>query len=126
MLSREHRFHGHNSVRTAYARGQVVRGQSFSLRYSRNERRQTYRAAVVVSRKVSKSAVVRNRLRRRLYEQIRLSTKSLNSSYDLVWIVFDTGLLSLSGQQLANEVHGLLAKAAIKSSDNSREDTSVL
>ena len=58
MIHHTHRFHGRSSLRFVYQQGQVVRGQLVSLRYVRNGRQQLYRVAVVVSRKVSKSAVV--------------------------------------------------------------------
>ena len=52
MISQAHRFHGRNSLRFVYQRGQQVRGGALSLRYASNPRRQSYRMAVVVSRKV--------------------------------------------------------------------------
>ena len=67
MIARAHRFHGHNSLRYVYGRGKIIRGQFFSLKYALNSKRRRYRAAVVVSRKVHKSAVVRNRIRRETF-----------------------------------------------------------
>ena len=65
MLGKLHRFHGYNALNLAHKQGQVVRGPAMSLKYMLNTRRQIYRVAVVVSKKVSKSAVTRNRIRRR-------------------------------------------------------------
>jgi ribonuclease P protein component len=72
MISRSHRFHGYNSLRHVYRHGRMARGSQFAVKAALNPRRQTYRVAVVVSRKVNKSAVARNRMRRRLYELVRV------------------------------------------------------
>jgi len=88
MLASQHRFHGLNSLSYAYRHGQTVRGAQLSLKYALNQRRQTYRVAVVVSRKVDKSAVVRNRIRRRIYEVVRLHDTGIKVPYDLIFTVF--------------------------------------
>ena len=71
MLIRAHRFHGYNSLRGVYGRGQTLRASLLNLKYQWREPNRPYRVAVVVSRKVSKSAVVRGRIRRRIYEIVR-------------------------------------------------------
>ena len=60
-----------NSLRVVYKYGQTARSQQLTMRYHLHEKRQTYRCAVVVSKKVEKSAVARNRIRRRIFEVIR-------------------------------------------------------
>jgi ribonuclease P protein component len=102
MIKSSHRFHGRSSLRFVYQRGQTVRGAHLSLRYVRNTRTETYRAAVVVSRKVSKSAVIRNRIRRRLYEIIRLQGANITEPHDLVFTVY--------GEEVAHMSHATLKK----------------
>ena len=85
----------------------------FSLKYVQNQRSTTYRAAVVVSRKVSKSAVVRNRIRRRIYEAIRAVESSIKTPYDLVFLVREPDLAKLKSKELTGRVLGQLAKAGI-------------
>ncbi len=113
MISREHRFHGHNSLQYVYKRGKMVRTGALSLKYTPNARRNDYRLAVVVSRKVSKFAVVRNRIRRRIYEVVRLQSADFNTVHDITILVYDEKLAILPANQLANEIHKLLKKAAI-------------
>ena len=86
MISRKHRFHGYGSLRHVYQHGKTSRGSLFAIKSSPNPKRTTYRAAVVVSRKVNKSAVVRNRIRRRLYEA--LAELKIENPYDIVITVF--------------------------------------
>lgn len=110
MLARPFRFHGYGSLNRAYRDGQTVRGQFMSLRFARRPGK-TYRVAVVVSRKVSKSAVVRNRIRRRIYEQVRQSTLVPPES-DLVFTVFSEQVAELPTDKLQGTIKELLQKTA--------------
>ena len=111
MLSRSHRFHGLNALSFTYKRGQVVRGPLLSLKYANNNRRTTFRVAVVVSRKVDKSAVVRNRIRRRVYEIVRLEADKITEPYDLIFTAFNAQLAEMPAADLHRQVVALLRKA---------------
>jgi ribonuclease P protein component len=110
MINVRHRFHGHGSLRAVYQRGRTVRGPFMNLRFASRDPRRPYRAAIVVSRKVSKSAVVRNRIRRRLYESIRTSPAGVAPGTDLVFTVFDERLGGLPAAELQAAVDELLRK----------------
>lgn len=124
MISRSHRFHGRGSLKLVYGRGQTVRTSWLVLRYLKNERRSDYRAAVVVSRKVSKSAVVRNQIRRRLYELIRLAGPEFADVYDLILTVHDELPAKLPAAELDRAVSEVLAKAGIISAAHDIVNTS--
>lgn len=113
MLARQYRFHGLGSLNYAYRQGKTVRGQSLALRYVPNSRRHRYRVAVVVSRKVHKSAVVRNRIRRRIYEVVRTDLPVTTPPHDLVITVFSDTLATVPAAELHQLVVGLLKKAGL-------------
>ncbi|HSW66030.1 MAG TPA: ribonuclease P protein component [Bacillota bacterium] len=113
MITQAHRFHGRSSLRFVYLRGQTVRAGAISLKYALNTRQGGYRVAVVVSRKVSKSAVVRNRIRRRMYEIIRNRSKLITAPYDLVFTAYDESTATVSHQQLQQSVVGALTRAGV-------------
>jgi ribonuclease P protein component len=113
VLRRSNRFHGYNSLRSVYQTGQTVRGPLLSLRYAPSKKAE-YRAAVVVSRKVAKSAVVRGRIRRRVFEQIRLQA-STQPPYDLVWTAFSDQLATLPASELKVLINEMLAKVGVAS-----------
>jgi ribonuclease P protein component len=115
MIGRTHRFHGRGSIGRLYANGKSVRTGSLALKYSQNPKRREYRAAVVVSRKVSKSAVVRNRIRRRIYEHVRILSSSFTGPYDLVFTVFDEKIATVSPTELAADIAKLCKKAGLTS-----------
>lgn len=104
MISRRHRFHGYGSLRRVYREGRVARGPFFAVKALENPRRDNYRLAVVVSRKVSKSAVVRNRIRRRLYETVRHLEPGLEGPYDIVISVFNDQLIDEPQKSLESQL----------------------
>lgn len=111
MLARINRFHGYNALNFAHKQGQVVRGPAMSLKYVLNQRRHAYRVAVVVSKKVSKSAVTRNRIRRRVYEAVRTQATAIHKPYDLVFMVYDEKVATVDAGQLQKNVSDLLRKS---------------
>lgn len=113
MIQQAHRFHGRRSLNLVFKRGQVLRGPLLLLKYIHNSRIRGYRTAVVVSRKVSKSAVVRNRIRRRIYEAVREVENQIGRPYDLVFIVRVEGLARIKSSELRHAVHGHLLKAGV-------------
>lgn len=113
MLTRAHRFHGRSSLRFVYQHGQTVRAQQLACRYAANPRRQTYRVAVVVSRKVHKSAVIRNRIRRRLYEAIRDQESDFGRPFDMVITVFSDTLADMPTVALRNTLQQTMQRAGL-------------
>jgi len=104
MLDRTHRFHGLGSLRFVYRQGETARGPLGALKYAHNPRRKDWRMAVVVSRKVHKSAVVRNRIRRRVYEVIRSLEPRIVGAYDIVFIAYNDQIAAMP----ADELHAFL------------------
>jgi ribonuclease P protein component len=104
MINRVHRFHGYGSLRQVYRQGKSTRGPLFAVKSLLNERRKSYRVAVVVSRKVNKSAVARNRMRRRLYELVRELDSQISGPFDIVITVFQNNLLETPHKQLHSQL----------------------
>jgi ribonuclease P protein component len=100
MIGRTHRFHGFNALRHVYSRGNTTRSSLIAVKSLANPRRDSYRAAVVVSRKVHKSAVVRNRIRRRIYEIIRHLQPRLAGPFDIVITVFSDQVAEMPAPDL--------------------------
>lgn len=114
MISRLYRFHGHGSLGFAYRKGTTVRNQLLALRFVANNRVQHYRAAVVVSRKVHKSAVVRNRIRRRIYAIVREELPPTIAPHDLIVTIFSDKVAGLPAAELRQMVVTLLKKAGLR------------
>jgi ribonuclease P protein component len=113
MISTKHRFHGYGSLKYVYRHGRTVRGPLFAIKSVSNPRRQSYRFAVVVSRKVNKSAVARNRIRRRLYETLRQMESSIDGGQDIVLTVFQDSILQEPPANLSRQLKKQLKEAGL-------------
>ncbi len=111
MISTLFRFHGHNSLRYVYSNGKAVRSQLFTVKYIPNSHRKHPRFSVVISKKVIKSAVGRNRVRRRLYEYLRINIPNLTGVYDVVVICTSAELRTLPYAQITEQLDQLFNKA---------------
>lgn len=116
MISRKNRFHGYGSLKFVYRYGRTMRAPLFATKVIANPKRSSYRFAVVVSRKVDKSAVKRNRIRRRLYEAMRELSPDIKEPYDIVLSVFSNGVAEEPYGKLVRQLkkqlreHGVLVK----------------
>jgi len=113
MIGRTHRFHGRAGIARLLKNGQMVRCGALNLRYAPNPRVSGYRLAVVVSRKVSKSAVVRNRIRRRIYERVRILSSSFAVPHDLSLSAYDAQIAEMPAAELDAEVAKIFARAKL-------------
>ena len=113
MITRSHRFHGHGSLRYLYTRGKTIRANQLTVRYIINTRRDTYRLAVVVSKKVHKSAIVRNRIRRRLYEIVRNNQDRITEPYDIALIIFSPIIAEMEQPKLETLMIDLFSRSEI-------------
>jgi len=113
MIPSPFRFHGHNSLRYVYTNGKAVRSQPLTIKWVKNTHRSKPRISVVVSKKVIKSAVGRNRIRRRIYEYMRTHLDKLNDVYDIVVITTSPELKDMPHDELSALIGGLLDKAGV-------------
>ena len=112
MIKRQYRFRGHRALGRVYKNGVSARTQPILIKYLPNNRDYS-RFAVVVSKKVSKSAPKRNRIRRRIYELVRLEYDNLKPGYDIVIVVFDASLAEISGSELSDLFQKLISRTEL-------------
>lgn len=113
MLSFTHRFHGHGSLRYVYKNGQAVRSRVLTVKYIKNPHRKHSRFAVVVSKKVHKGAVGRNRIRRRVYEVIREEFGRFHGVNDVVVLVFSNEIITMPAAELKESLRQLFSQAGL-------------
>ena len=105
MINHKYRFHSRGGVRYVYQHGKTVRTAKMSLVFVKNTRGFT-RMSVVVSKKVIKSAVGRNRIRRRVYEALRLNMDLIPKKMDYIFVVYSKDVKDIP----FNELEKLLGK----------------
>jgi len=113
MIPFKNRFHGHNSLNYVYKNGQSARSDMISIRYIKNSNRKESRIAVVVGKKILKSAVGRNRIRRRVYGYAHTLLVNFQDSYDLIFIIHSKELKDIGHKDLAQQIDKLLNQAKI-------------
>lgn len=83
-----------------------------SLTFTENTRGFT-RIAVVVSKKVAKSAVKRNRIRRRVYEALRLNLGLIPKKTDYIFIIYSDDILTMPFKELEQLLGGLVDESKV-------------
>lgn len=122
MLQQRYRFHGYGGLRYLYRHASAERSRLLTIKYVVNRRRRMSRIAVVVSKKVHKSAVGRNRIRRRIYEILRQQVPHFTGVYDVALIITSSEVLTTPHDELALVIKNLLVRAGICPGDATPSD----
>ncbi len=87
MLARSNRLRLGRDIDRVYRQGRYGRGEFLAAKVSQRSSGNS-RAAVIVGKKVSKQAVVRNRIRRRLSELLAAKWQQIAPGCDIVVTVY--------------------------------------
>jgi len=117
MLAKPQRHFLSWEVNLLFRKGKKISGRNFLFRFLPRENSQ--KALVVVSKKVAKSAVTRNRIRRRLFEIVRLTP--IQKPHDMLLVVHSADLASMPAPELQRIVAGLLSKSGISDTITPKE-----
>ncbi len=112
MLAKRYRFHSRGGVNYTYQKGKTIRTPKMSLVYADNSRNHQ-RFAVVISKKVIKSAVGRNRVRRRVYEAIRSLLPEFPEKKDCIFVVYSREVKDMPFSEIQNNIKNLLEQCKI-------------
>jgi len=113
MLARENRLRQAADITRVYKKGAYgASGGVLSVKAAYSGRSHL-RAVVVVGKKVSKRAVVRNRLRRRVIGDLERSWTTLKTGYDIVVSVHQDVSEMLAGE-LSDHLSRALTRAGVK------------
>ncbi|MBI5357957.1 ribonuclease P protein component [Candidatus Saccharibacteria bacterium] len=110
MIPATNRFRGSRLIELVYKRGRAARVDFLSAK-AVTPKTGSYKLAVVVSKKISKSAVVRNKIRRRIFEQFREIFKEKGApKIDIVVSVYDERAAKVPAGELRKMCEKLLEK----------------
>lgn len=122
MLQSRFRFHGHGSLKFLFHRGQTMRSRSLAVRYAPNPRRVHSRCCIVISRKVLKGSPGRNRVRRRIYEFMRINWQQLRPGYDILVSVYDPTFADMPYDDFMKQLTEALARAGLWQKDKAKPE----
>ena len=112
MLAKKYRFHSRGGVRYTYQKGKTIRTPKISLVHADNTRGHQ-RFAVVISKKVIKSAVGRNQVRRRVYEAIRLQLPNFKNNKDCIFVIYSKDFRDMDFIKICEIIKNLLEQSKI-------------
>lgn len=92
-----------------FSDAQTIRGRSCYIKYS-DLKMESTRVSVVVSKKVARRAVARNRLRRKGYQALAQLHPHIRSGLGLIVFVNNPNITT---DELAHECRGLLKRAGL-------------
>lgn len=111
MLARAYRLRSNADFDRTYKYGRSANAQNFYIKFYQSHYITT-RIAVVVSKKISKRAVVRNRCKRRLVELARNHFDELLPGYNVI-VMAKTDVSNLLSKDLEREFMTCLSKAGL-------------
>lgn len=87
MLPKANRLTKKAEFKEVLSRGKTIQGRLFTLKYLEKEPEFPTKVGIIVSKKIAKRAVYRNKARRRLKEVLRNYVKSLNPGLNMAFLV---------------------------------------
>ena len=84
MIVKKYRLEG-NQIEYILKKGESTRSKLFIIRYTENDQGHN-RYCIIISRKISAKAVIRNKLKRRIYEAIQANEQTNKSNLDIILI----------------------------------------
>jgi ribonuclease P protein component len=114
MLPKKHRLPLRTDLVQVKEKGRLVQGRLFSLLVSQQavSGRQPSRFAFIISTKVHKRAIKRNRARRLLIEAIRPLLTKIKPGHDVVFLA-KKGIIDEELDKIARELRKLFRKAKL-------------
>jgi ribonuclease P protein component len=112
MFDHSHRLRREKDFQRVFTKGRFVWDSLCLIKFKKNDL-PISRFSVVVGKKVSKSAVVRNRLRRQVREIIRLKLNEIEKGYDIIFLI-QPKALGTTFKKLQEIILFLLKKGKIK------------
>ena len=113
MLKKEYRLKKKTAFTATYKTGNIIHGKGITLFYGkRNITSQPTKVGFVVSKKISKRAVKRNRIKRLMRESYRLIIKNKieNNTYMSLIFVASSNLIKKDFKYIDLEIKKILAK----------------
>jgi len=111
MLPKQYRLKKKKDFKLVFEKGKTFNNKFLFLKGAKNALKNS-RFAFIVSLKISKKAVVRNRIKRLLREAIREKLDDIKSGFDVV-IIAKPEIVNKNYREINKEIEGLLKKAEL-------------
>ena len=112
MLARKHRLTNRFEIDRVKKKGARFGSQTFTLLVYFKDNSEPIRFAFIVSKKVSKLALERNRVKRLVRESLKTLINGLSPGFDCVFVI---KTLEISLEETTKELKSALIKSGVKS-----------
>ncbi|MFZ3054594.1 MAG: ribonuclease P protein component [Minisyncoccales bacterium] len=111
MLPKENRLKKEKEFEAVFKGGRTVKGNSIFLKYLANGTDKT-KVGFVVSKKVSKLAVKRNKTKRRMREIVRLRKKEIKEGLSIIFIALPS-INNAGYEEIKKDIESILNKGEL-------------
>lgn len=112
MLAKKFKLTGAKDYARVQDNGKVFQSDNFGIAYIKREDKDPSRFGFIVSTKIAKEAVDRNRCKRAMSEAVRIDSVNLTEGYDVVFLA-KTSISRVSTTDIMKEVRLSLTKAGL-------------
>ncbi|MEK6852692.1 MAG: ribonuclease P protein component [Nanoarchaeota archaeon] len=112
MLANAFRIRSTEDFEKVQREGEIKQSESFGMVILHQPQNKVSRFGFIVSTKISKEAVSRNRIKRAMSESVRFLMTEIKKGYDVVFLVKQTSLRK-STDELMREVRRALSDAGL-------------
>lgn len=112
MLAAKYILKGEKNFKKVKNEGRVYQASDFGVCVLKKNSEETSRFGVIVSKKVDKLAVHRNRVKRSITESIRRNIGDIETGYDMVFLV-KKSLMKESTESIMNKVQKWIRKTEL-------------
>jgi ribonuclease P protein component len=103
MLAKKFRLTGVKNFARIQKEGRVYQSNSFGIAYIKREDKEPSRFGFIVSTKIAKDAVDRNRFKRAMSEAVRIASIDLINGFDAVFLA-KTSIIRVPTSEVMKEV----------------------
>lgn len=112
MLAKKYRLSGSKDYKKVEELGKMFQSENFGVAYLKTDDQNPSRFGFVVSTKIAKDAVDRNRFKRAMSEAVRTSSTQTVNGYDVVFLA-KTSIVRVPTSEVMKEVKSALTKIGI-------------
>ena len=106
MLAKQYRLQKDRDFESVFKKGKTLSGKFLFLKVKKNDL-QVSRFGLIIGKKISNKAVIRNRLKRQLREIIKNNLFNIKPGFDIV-IITKPEIINKNYQEIKNDLEKLL------------------
>ncbi|MAG45007.1 ribonuclease P protein component [bacterium] len=108
MFAKKHRLTKQKDFEKVFKTGRLIFGRFLFLKILKNSLKYS-RFAFIVSNKISKKAIIRNKIKRRMRAIVKKHFNEIKLEYDII-IIAKSGIETLGYEDLDNAIYSLIRK----------------